>query len=62
LQANHPNLIALRTLVSGIPMPRDGEDTDILIAIAPSPPSSEPIIPQHWQSLLSTLTKMHGEG
>ncbi|XP_011642756.1 integrator complex subunit 1 isoform X2 [Pogonomyrmex barbatus] len=62
LQANYPNSPALRTLVSGIPIPREGEDTDdILITVTPAPPSSEPVIPQHWQSLLATLTKLHGE-
>jgi len=63
LQANYSNVSALRTLVSGIPIPREGEDVDdILITITSAPNPSEPAIPQHWQSLLTTLTKMHGEG
>lgn len=63
LQVNYSNLPALRTLVSGIPIPREGEDIDdILITVTPTPYSSEPAIPQHWQSLLVTLTKLHGEG
>lgn len=63
LQINYPNLEALRILVSGIPMPREGEDADdILITIAPAPHRSEPVIPEHWQSLLGTLSKLYGEG
>lgn len=63
LQVNYPNLDALRILVSGIPMPREGEDADdILITIAPVPHRSEPVIPEHWQSLLGTLSKLYGEG
>lgn len=63
LQINYPNLDALRVLVSGIPMPREGEDADdILITIAPPPHRSEPVIPEHWQSLLGTLSKLYGEG
>lgn len=62
LQLNYPNLVALRALVSGIPIPREGEDVDDMpIAVAPTPQPSEPI-PQHWQSLLTTLAKLHGEG
>lgn len=62
LQIHYPNLISLRALVSGIPMPREGEDADdILITVAPVPPPTESI-PQYWQSLLATLTKLHGEG
>lgn len=62
LQINYPNLEALRILVSGIPMPREGEDADdILITIAPAPHRSEPVIPEHWQSLLGTLSKLYGE-
>lgn len=63
LQVHYPNLISLRALVSGIPMPKEGEDADdIPITIAPTPSPTESAIPQHWQSLLTTLTKMHGEG
>ena len=63
LQANYPSIISLRVLVSGIPMPREGEDSDnILITIAPTLHPPEPTIPQHWQSLLTTLFKLHGEG
>ncbi|XP_012235506.1 integrator complex subunit 1 [Linepithema humile] len=62
LQINYPSIIPLRTLVSGIPMPREGEDIDdILITIAPTLHPSEPTIPTHWQSLLTTLSKLHGE-
>ncbi|XP_072761874.1 integrator complex subunit 1 [Anoplolepis gracilipes] len=62
LQVNYPNLDALRILVSGIPMPREGEDADdILITIAPAPHRSEPVIPEHWQSLMGTLSKLYGE-
>jgi len=63
LQVNYSNVPALRTLVSGIPIPREGEDMDdILITITPALHPPEPTIPQHWQSLLVTLTKLHGEG
>lgn len=62
LQIQHPGLVSLRTLVSGIPVPREGEDgEEVLIAVAPTPPPSEPIIPQHWPSLLATLSKLHGD-
>lgn len=44
-------------------MPREGEDADdILITIAPTLHPSEPTLPPHWQSLLTTLSKLHGEG
>jgi len=60
---SYSNVPALRTLVSGIPIPREGEDMDdILITITPALHPPEPTIPQHWQSLLATLTKLHGEG
>ncbi|XP_014467728.1 PREDICTED: integrator complex subunit 1 isoform X2 [Dinoponera quadriceps] len=56
------HLVALRALVSSIPMPKDGDDAnDILITITPTLLPAEPAIPQHWQSLLTTLTKLHGE-
>ena len=62
LQVHYPNLVTLRTLVSGIPMPREGEDIEeILITVPPTPPP-ESIIPQHWPSLLTTLSKLQGEG
>ncbi|XP_032686897.1 integrator complex subunit 1 isoform X2 [Odontomachus brunneus] len=62
LQVHYPNLISLRALVSGIPMPKEGEDADdIPITIAPTPSPTESGVPQHWQSLLTTLTKLHGE-
>lgn len=63
LQVHYPNLVTLRTLVSGIPMPREGEDIEeILITVPPTPPPTESIIPQHWPSLLTTLSKLQGEG
>jgi len=44
-------------------MPREGEDMDdILITVTPALHPPEPTIPQHWQSLLTTLAKLHGEG
>lgn len=44
-------------------MLKEGEDVEeVLITIPPTPPPSEPIIPQHWPSLLATLSKMQGEG
>ncbi|XP_076239229.1 integrator complex subunit 1 isoform X3 [Calliopsis andreniformis] len=62
LQVHYPNLVTLRTLVSGIPVPKEGGDVEeVLITIPPTPPPSESIIPQHWPSLLSTLLKLHGE-
>ncbi|XP_015601368.1 integrator complex subunit 1 isoform X2 [Cephus cinctus] len=61
LQMQHPGLISLRTLMSGIPVPREGEDgEEVLVTVAPTPPP-EPIVPQHWPALLVTLTKLHGE-
>lgn len=63
LQAHYPNLAILRTLISGIPIPREGEDTEeILLTLAPSPLPSEPAIPTHRQPLLAILSKLHGEG
>ncbi|XP_011171982.1 integrator complex subunit 1 [Solenopsis invicta] len=62
LQINYSNVPALRTLVSGIPIPREGEDADdVLITITPALHPPESTFPQHWQSMLPTLTKMHGE-
>ncbi|XP_017798364.1 PREDICTED: integrator complex subunit 1 [Habropoda laboriosa] len=62
LQVHYPNLVTLRTLVSGIPVPREGEDLEeVLITVPPTPPPSESIIPQHWPSLLGTLSKLQGE-
>ncbi|KAG5319212.1 INT1 protein, partial [Pseudoatta argentina] len=62
LQVHYSNVPALRTLVSGIPMPREGEDMDdILITVTPALHPPEPTIPQHWQSLLTTLAKLYGE-
>ncbi|KAF7414832.1 hypothetical protein HZH68_003321 [Vespula germanica] len=62
LQAHYPNLAILRTLISGIPIPREGEDTEeILLTLAPSPLPSEPAIPAHRQPLLAILSKLHGE-
>lgn len=44
-------------------MPREGEDIEeILITVPPTPPPTESIIPQHWPSLLTTLSKLQGEG
>lgn len=63
MQVHYPNLVTLRTLVSGIPVPREGEDVEeVLITVPPTPPPTESIIPQHWQSLLTTLSKLQGEG
>lgn len=63
LQAHYPNLATLRTLISGIPIPREGEDTEeILLTLAPSPLPSEPAIPPHRQPLLAILSRLHGEG
>lgn len=62
LQMHYPNLISLRTLVSGIPLPREGEDIEeILVTIPPTAPPPEAVIPQHWPTLLATLSKLHGE-
>lgn len=62
LQVHYPNLVTLRTLVSGIPVPREGEDIEeVLITVPPTPLPIEPIIPQHWPSLLTTLSKLQGE-
>ncbi|XP_025155435.1 integrator complex subunit 1 isoform X3 [Harpegnathos saltator] len=63
LQVHYPNLTALRVLVSSIPVPKEGDDADdIPITIAPTLSPAESVFPQHWQSLLATLTKLHGEG
>lgn len=65
LQLQNPGLASLRTLLSGIPVPREGEDEDgeeLIVAIVPPPPPPEPTISQHWSSLLATLNKLHGEG
>ncbi|XP_012280876.1 integrator complex subunit 1 [Orussus abietinus] len=62
LQMQHLGLVSLRNLISGIPIPREGEDNEeVLVTIAPTPPPTKPLIPQHWTSLLTTLTKLHGE-
>lgn len=63
LQAHYPQLMSLRTLTSGIPIPREGEDgKQIAVTIAPSLPISESALPGHWPSLLLTLKKIQGEG
>lgn len=63
LQMHYPGVNALRTLVSGIPMPREGDDADdILITIAPAPSPAESVPSQHLQSLVATLSKLQGEG
>ncbi|KAG7214008.1 hypothetical protein KM043_001378 [Ampulex compressa] len=62
LQVHYSSLTSLRALVSGIPIPREGEDMEeILVTITPTPLPPEMAIPQHWPSLLATLTKLHGE-
>ena len=63
MKAHYLGLESLRRLVSGIPLPREGEncDSNILITVAlshrsPSPPLS------HWPSLIATLANLQGDG
>lgn len=62
LQAHYLGLESLRSLVSGIPIPRDGENGESVLVTstfhrnAPTPPLA------HWSGLLATLTKIQGDG
>ena len=58
-----PGLSSLRNLLSGIPVPREGEDgDDSLVMVAPAPPPPEPLISQQFSNSLPTLRKLQGDG
>ncbi|KAJ4450136.1 hypothetical protein ANN_01543, partial [Periplaneta americana] len=60
LQMYHPNLPSLRTLLSGITLPKtDEEGGEIIVAMAAPPPSTEP--PPLWTSRLASMNKMQGD-
>lgn len=57
-----PGLNSLRTLMSGIPVPREGEDDDdALIIVAPVLPPPEPLFTQQFSASLPTLKKLYGD-
>lgn len=59
----NPSLVSLRTLMSSVPIPREGEDNDeMLVTVAPTLPPQESSVPPHWSTLLVTLNKLQGEG
>ncbi|OXU26086.1 hypothetical protein TSAR_012850 [Trichomalopsis sarcophagae] len=61
LQAHYLSLESLRSLVSGIPIPREGENGETVLITstfrrnAPTPPSA------HWAGWVASLTKMQGD-
>ena len=57
----HPNLSSLRTLLSGISLPKtDEEGGEIIIAVAAPPPASDQT--PSWAPRLASLNKMQGDG
>lgn len=49
--------------MSGIPVPREGEDDDdALIIVAPVLPPPEPLFTQQFSASLPTLKKLYGDG
>jgi hypothetical protein len=56
----HPNLPSLRTLLSGISLPKtDEEGGEIVVAMAAPPPAADPS--PAWAPRLASLSKMQGE-
>jgi proline racemase len=57
----HPNLPSLRTLLSGISLPKtDEEGGEVIIAVAAAPTAADPS--PLWTSRLASLNKMQGDG
>jgi hypothetical protein len=57
----HPNLPSLRTLLSGISLPKtDEEGGEIIVAMAAPPPAADPS--PAWTPRLASLSKMQGDG
>lgn len=57
----HPNLPSLRTLLSGISLPKtDEEGGEIIVAVAAPPPAADPS--PVWTPRLASLSKMQGDG
>lgn len=49
--------------MSGIPVPREGEDDDdALVIVAPVLPPPEPLFTQQFSASLPTLKKLYGDG
>ncbi|PNF16802.1 hypothetical protein B7P43_G18054 [Cryptotermes secundus] len=60
LQIFHPNLPSLRTLLSGISLPKtDEEGGEIIVAVAAPPPAADPS--PVWTPRLASLSKMQGD-
>ncbi|KAK0167256.1 hypothetical protein PV327_004680 [Microctonus hyperodae] len=58
----YPNLMNLRTLLSTIPGPKEGTNGEEIFLSGPPPTTQlEPNLPQHWPSLIATLSKIQGE-
>ena len=57
----HPNLPSLRTLLSGISLPKtDDEGGEIIVAVTAPPPAPDPA--PAWAPRLASLNKMQGDG
>jgi len=57
----HPNLSALRTLLSGISLPKtDEEGGGVIVAVTAPPPAADPS--PVWTTRLASLSKMQGDG
>jgi hypothetical protein len=57
----HPNLPSLRSLLSGISLPKtDEEGGEIIVAMAAPPPAADPS--PVWTPRLASLSKMQGDG
>lgn len=57
----HPNLSALRTLLSGISLPKtDEEGSGVIVAVTAPPPAADPS--PVWINRLASLSKMQGDG
>jgi hypothetical protein len=57
----HPNLPSLRTLLSGITLPKtDEEGGEIIVAVAAPTPAADPS--PVWTSRLASLNKLQGDG
>ena len=62
IQGLYPGMTSLRTLVAGIPGPREGNNGEEIFVTGAPPVSADPGLPSHWPALIMTLGKIHGEG
>ncbi|XP_058800792.1 integrator complex subunit 1 isoform X2 [Phymastichus coffea] len=61
LQGHYLGLESLRSLVAGIPIPREGENPDsVIVSVNFHQSISTPML-SDWSSLLTTLTKIQGD-